>query len=74
MQNSGPWDPWLLAVKNSRLFGQRGHSARCAPLEEEEGGGPGGVEQASSSFSALHRNRRPPHRAGPAVKERKGRG
>ena len=31
MQNSGPWDPWLPVVRNSRLFAQRGHSARCAP-------------------------------------------
>ena len=23
MQNSGPWDPWLPVVKNSRLFAQR---------------------------------------------------
>ena len=23
MQNSGPWDPWLPLVKNSRLFAQR---------------------------------------------------
>ena len=28
VQNSGPWDP---VVENSRLFVQRGHSARCAP-------------------------------------------
>ena len=34
MQNSGPWDPWLLVVENSRLFAQRGHSARCAPQSE----------------------------------------
>ena len=27
MQNSGPWDPWLLVVENSRCFAQRGHSA-----------------------------------------------
>ena len=32
VQNSGPWDPWLPVVKNSRLFAQRGHSARCAPF------------------------------------------
>ena len=31
VQSSGPWDPWLPVVKNSRLFAQRGHSARCAP-------------------------------------------
>ena len=31
MQNSGPWDPWLLVVENSRLFVQRAHGARCAP-------------------------------------------
>ena len=31
VQNSGPWDPWLLAVENSRLFARRGHSARFAP-------------------------------------------
>ena len=31
MQKSGPWDPWLPVVKKSRLFAQRGHSARCAP-------------------------------------------
>ena len=30
VQNSGPWDPWLSAVENSRLFAQRGHSARTA--------------------------------------------
>ena len=23
MQNSGPWDPWLPVVENSRLFAQR---------------------------------------------------
>ena len=23
MQTSGPWDPWLPVVKNSRLFAQR---------------------------------------------------
>ena len=23
VQNSGPWDPWLPVVKNSRLFAQR---------------------------------------------------
>ena len=33
MQNSGPWDPWLPVVKNSRLFAQRRHRARCAPLD-----------------------------------------
>ena len=27
VQNSGPWDPWLLVVETSRLFA----SARCAP-------------------------------------------
>ena len=32
VQSSGPWDPWLPAVENSRLFAQRGHSARCAPF------------------------------------------
>ena len=32
MQNSGPWDPWLPVVENSRLFAQRAHSARCAPF------------------------------------------
>ena len=31
VQNSGPWDPWLPVVENSRLFAQRVHSARCAP-------------------------------------------
>ena len=31
--SSGPWDPWLPAVENSRLFEQRGHGARCAPKE-----------------------------------------
>ena len=31
VQNSGPWDPWLPVVENSRRFAQRGHSARCAP-------------------------------------------
>ena len=34
VQNSGPWDPWLLAVENSRLYAQRGHSARCAPMHK----------------------------------------
>ena len=23
MQNSGPWDPWLLVLENSPLFAQR---------------------------------------------------
>ena len=32
VQNAGPWDPWLPGVKNGRLFAQRGHSARCAPM------------------------------------------
>ena len=31
VQNSGPWDPWLLVVENSRLSAQPAHSARCAP-------------------------------------------
>ena len=31
VQNSGPWDPWLPVVTNSRFFAQRWHSARCAP-------------------------------------------
>ena len=31
-QNSGPWAPWLPVVKNSRLFAQRAHSARGAPI------------------------------------------
>ena len=31
LQNSGPWDSQLPVVKNSRLFAQREHSARCAP-------------------------------------------
>ena len=31
VQNPGPWDPWLPVVENSRLFAQRGHSARRAP-------------------------------------------
>ena len=30
MQNSGPWDPWLLVVENSRLCAKRGHSAGTA--------------------------------------------
>ena len=30
MQTSGPWDPWLLVVENSRLLAQRGHSAGTA--------------------------------------------
>ena len=30
VQNSGPCNPWLPVVENSRLFAQRGHSARCA--------------------------------------------
>ena len=32
VQNSGPWDPWLPVVENSRLYAQRGYSARCAPI------------------------------------------
>ena len=28
VQNSGPWDPWLPGVENSRLFAQPAHSAR----------------------------------------------
>ena len=32
VQNSGPWDPWLPVVENSRRFALRGHSARCAPI------------------------------------------
>ena len=35
-QNSGPWDPWLPVVENSRLFAQRVHSARCAPYDSRE--------------------------------------
>ena len=31
VRNSGPWDPWLPVVENSRLSAQRRHSARCAP-------------------------------------------
>ena len=31
VQMSRPWDPWLSVMENSRLFAQRGHSARCAP-------------------------------------------
>ena len=31
VQSSGPGDPWLPGVENSRLYAQRGHSARCAP-------------------------------------------
>ena len=42
MQVSGPWDPWLPVVKNSRLFALRRHSAQCAP---RGGGGGGGVQQ-----------------------------
>ena len=34
VQNLGPWLP---VVKNSRLFAQRAHSARCAPLEYGSG-------------------------------------
>ena len=34
VQNSGPWDPWLPMVKNSRLFAQGAHSARCAPYAQ----------------------------------------
>ena len=30
--NSGPWDPGLPGVESSRLFAQRAHSARCAPM------------------------------------------
>ena len=33
--SSGPWDPWLPVVKNSRLFAQRTHSARCAPCDTD---------------------------------------
>ena len=29
-RNSGPWDPWLAVVENSRFFAQRGHSAGTA--------------------------------------------
>ena len=32
LQSSGPWDPWLLAVENTRPLAQRAHSARCAPM------------------------------------------
>ena len=32
VQDSGPWDLWLLVVENSRLFAQRTHSVRDAPL------------------------------------------
>ena len=32
VQNSGPRDPWLPVVKNSRLFAQHGHSTQCAPF------------------------------------------
>ena len=35
MQNSGPWDPWLPVVENSRLFAQPAHSTRCAPKMHE---------------------------------------
>eukprot|EP00670_Eutreptiella_braarudii_P027608 CAMPEP_0174380630 /NCGR_PEP_ID=MMETSP0811_2-20130205/123496_1 /TAXON_ID=73025 ORGANISM="Eutreptiella gymnastica-like, Strain CCMP1594" /NCGR_SAMPLE_ID=MMETSP0811_2 /ASSEMBLY_ACC=CAM_ASM_000667 /LENGTH=187 /DNA_ID=CAMNT_0015533551 /DNA_START=722 /DNA_END=1285 /DNA_ORIENTATION=- len=31
VQNSGPWDPWLPVLENSRLFAQLAHSAQCAP-------------------------------------------
>ena len=30
VQNSGPWDPWLPVVENSRLFAQRAHSMGTA--------------------------------------------
>ena len=30
VHNAGLWDPWLPAVEDSRLFAQRGRSARCA--------------------------------------------
>ena len=33
VQNSGPCDPRLPVVENSRLCAQRGHSARCAPIK-----------------------------------------
>ena len=36
VQDPGPWDPWLPAVENSRLFVQRMHGARCAPLVAPE--------------------------------------
>ena len=32
MLNSGPWDPWLPVVENSRLFA---HRARCATLQSQ---------------------------------------
>ena len=31
LQSSGPWDPWLPVLENSRLFAQLAHSAQCAP-------------------------------------------
>ena len=36
VRNSGPWDPWLPGVENSRLFAQR----TVRPLEGAEGGTP----------------------------------
>ena len=33
VQNSGPQEPWLPVVKNSRLLAQRAHRAQCAPSE-----------------------------------------
>ena len=56
VQNSGPWDPWLLVVENSRLFAQRADSARCAPLDK--GGGGGAVHCFVKSLFCMHRCRR----------------
>ena len=39
VQNSGPWDPWLPVVKNSRLFAQRAQRT-VRPLGLSLGNGP----------------------------------
>ena len=51
VQHSEPWDPWIPVVENSRLFTQRRHSERCAPITCVRGGGGGERQNCCGIFS-----------------------
>ena len=57
LHNSGPWDPWLPAVENSRLFAQRGRTARCGPRDAKgpQGQNTHGLDPMSTAFLHLQR-------------------
>ena len=74
MQNSGPWDPWLTVVENSRLFAQRGHSAGTTHGAPPYGGLSAPLRRDWGGSHVCRRHRFPPFGGAGGALEKCGRG